>query len=235
MALASGACGSGAGSGVGRGVRDHERPGPCGVRTGYDLRVYRKIDAARPNILPFRSSKLTRTMVSKDLLYAFRTLKKSPVFAVTAVVTIGLGIGASTAIFSVTDAVLLRALPYKDPDRLVLACSDIRRRNVKDFPLSNADFLDLRNGAKRTFEDFGAVTTFRQPLLGTDGRPEQVRGAVVSTNFFRLMGAQIAFGRDFQDADGLPQPQPPPGGAAQGGPAPQRLPVFSMLSYEYFT
>jgi predicted permease len=173
-------------------------------------------------------------MLSKDLLYAFRTLKKSPVFAVTSVVTIGLGIGASTAIFSVTDAVLLRALPYKDPGRLVLACSDMRRRNVKDFPLSNADFLDLRNGAKRTFEDFGALTTFRQPLLGTDGRPEQVRAAVVSTNFFRLMGAQIAFGRDFQDADGLPQPAPPQGGAAQGGPAPQRLPVFSILSYEYF-
>ncbi len=173
-------------------------------------------------------------MVSKDLLYAFRTLKKSPVFAVTAVVTIGLGIGASTAIFSVTDAVLLRALPYQDPGRLVLACSDMRRRNVKDFPLSNADFLDLRNGAKRTFEDFGAVTTFRQPLLGTDGRPEQVRSAVVSTNFFRLMRAQIAFGRDFQDSDGLPQPPPPQGGAAQGGPPPQRLPVFSMLSYEYF-
>src|SRR5713226_9731936 len=147
-------------------------------------------------------------MVSKDLLYAFRTLKKSPVFAVTAVVTIGLGIGASTAIFSVTDAVLLRALPYKNPDRLVLACSDMRRRNVKDFPMSNADFLDLRNGAKRTFEDFAAVNTFRFPLPGSDGRPEQVRGAAVSTNFFRLMGVQIAFGRDFQDSDGLPQPPP---------------------------
>src|SRR5260370_4444640 len=235
MALASGACGSGAGSGVGRGVRDHERPGPCGVRTGYDLRVYRKIDAARPNILPFRSSKLSQRMLSKDLLYAFRTLKKSPVFAVTSVVTIGLGIGGSTAIFRVTDAVLLRSLPYKDPDRLVLACSDMRRRNVKDFPLSNADFLDLRNGAKRTFEDFAAVNTFRFPLLASDGRPEQVRGAAVFTNFFRLMGVQIAFGRDFQDADGLPQPPPPaPGGAAPGGPPPQRLPVYTMFSFEYF-
>jgi hypothetical protein len=173
-------------------------------------------------------------MLSKDLLYAFRTLKKSPVFAITSVVTIGLGIGASTAIFSVTDAVLLRALPYKDAGRLVLACSDLRRRYVKDFPMSNADFLDLRNGAKSTFEDFAAVNTGRGPFLGADGTPEQVRVAGVSTNFFRLMGAQISFGRDFQDSDGLPQPQLPPGGAAQGGPPPPRLPVFAMLSYEYF-
>src|SRR5258706_4584617 len=136
-------------------------------------------------------------MLSKDLAYAFRTLRKNPAFAITSIVTIGLGIGASTAIFSVTDAVLLRALPYKDPDRLVLACSDLRRRNVKDFPMSNADFLDLRNGAKRTFDDFAAVNTFRFPLLASDGRPEQVRGAAVSINFFRLMGVQIAFGRDF--------------------------------------
>jgi predicted permease len=174
-------------------------------------------------------------MLSKDLVYAFRTLRKNPAFAITSVVTIGLGIGASTAIFSVTDAVLLRALPYKDPDRLVLACSDMRRRNVKDFPMSNADFLDLRNGAKNTFEDFAAVSTFRFPLPGSDGRPEQVRGAAVSTNFFHLMGVQIAFGRDFQDSDGLPQPPPPaPGGAAPGGPAPPRLPVYTALSFEYF-
>src|SRR5947208_3993993 len=174
-------------------------------------------------------------MLSKDLIYAFRTLRKNPAFAITSIVTIGLGIGASTAIFSVTDAVLLRALPYKDPERLVLACSDLRRRNVKDFPMSNADFLDLRNGAKSAFEDFAAVFTFRRPLPGTDGTPEQVRAATVSTNFFRLMGVQIAFGRDFQDSDGLPQPAPPaPGGAAQAGPPPPRLPVFAVLSFEYF-
>jgi len=84
----------------------------------------------------------------KDLSYAFRTLRKSPIFTITAIVTIALAVGASTAIFSVTNGVLLRQLPYKDPDRLVLACSDLQKRNVKDFPLSNVDFLDLRNGAR---------------------------------------------------------------------------------------
>src|SRR5437879_9347328 len=98
-------------------------------------------------------------MLSKDLIYALRSLRKSPVFAVTAVVTIALGIGASTAIFSVTNTVLLRPLPYKNPERLVLACSDMKKRNVTDFPFSNADFLDLRTNAKTMFEDFAAVNT----------------------------------------------------------------------------
>jgi predicted permease len=173
-------------------------------------------------------------MLSKDLLYAFRTLRKSPVFAITAVVTIGLGIGASTAIFSVTNTVLLRPLPYKDPDRLVLASSDMRRRNVKDFPLSDADFLDLRNGAKSMFDDFAAVSTGRGPVPQADGTPEQVRFASVSTNFFRLTGARIESGRDFQDSDGLPQPPLPQAGAAAGGLPPPELPIFAILSYGYF-
>ena len=104
-----------------------------------------------------------------DLSYAFRTLRKSPIFTITVVITIALAIGASTAIFSVTNGVLLRQLPYKDPERLVLARGDLQRRNVKDFPLSNADFLDLRNGAKSNFEEFAAVSTFRATLPGLDG------------------------------------------------------------------
>src|SRR5260370_16194300 len=170
-------------------------------------------------------------MLSKDLIYAFRMLRKSPVFAITAVVTIALGIGTSTAIFSVTNTVLLHPLPYKAPDRLVLACSDMRRRNVKDFPFSNADFLDLRNGARSTFEDFAAVNTGRGPVPQADGTPEDVRFAGVSTNFFRLMGARIAFGRDFQDADGLAQPPLPPASTAPGAPAQPQLPVFAILSH----
>ena len=83
-----------------------------------------------------------------DLAVAFRVLRKSPIFTLTAVLTIALGVGASTAIFSVTNAVLLRPLPYRDPERLTVVCSDMRKRNVRDFPLSNADFIDLREGTK---------------------------------------------------------------------------------------
>src|SRR5918999_4681722 len=141
-----------------------------------------------------------------DLAYAFRTLRKSPIFTITVVVTIALAIGASTAIFSVTNGVLLRQLPYKDSERLVLARNDLQKRDVKDFPISNADFLDLRNGAKNSFEDFVAVSTFRFTLPALDGTPERVRVAAVSTNFFQMMGGSIVAGRNFEESDGTPQP-----------------------------
>ena len=167
-----------------------------------------------------------------DLSYAFRTLRTSPVFTITVVITIALAIGASTAIFSVTNGVLLSQLPYKDPERLVLARNDLKQRNVKDFPVSNADFLDLRNGAKNNFEDFAAVNTFRVTLPGLDGTPERVRMAAVSTNFFQMMGATIIAGRDFQESDGTPQPQADGNAPADNGPPP--LPTMAILSNEYF-
>jgi len=182
-----------------------------------------------------RFARFVKTMLPRDLEYAFRSLRSSPVFAVTSIVTIALGIGASTAIFSVTDAVLLRPLPYKEPARLVLAASDLRRRNVRDFPFSDADFVDLRNGARSAFEDFAAVSTGRGPIPQADGTPEQVRFADVSTNFFHVLGARIVLGRDFNDSDGLPQP--PVAQAANGDAGlarPLRLPVFAILSYGYF-
>src|ERR1051326_7813642 len=153
-------------------------------------------------------------MLIRDIAYAFRTLRKSPVFTITAVVTIALAIGASTAIFSVTHGVLLRPLPYKDPDRLVLTCSDMRRRNVKDFPLSNADFLDLRNGAKKQFEDFAAINTFRHTLPAPDGTAEQVRVAGGSPMVVQMMGGAISSVLHLLDSDGAAQPAPPAGAAA---------------------
>jgi putative ABC transport system permease protein len=172
-------------------------------------------------------------MTLRDLAFAGRTLRKSPIFALTAALTIALGIGASTAIFSVTNAVLLRPLPYKDPGRLVIAASDMRNRNVRDFPLSNESFIDLRDGTKDAFQDLAGVFTFRNVLPKEDGTPEQVRSAVVTTNFFRLVGAKIVLGRDFSEADGMPQPAPPAPGAPPGTAAPQ-LPTMAILSYEYF-
>ena len=172
-----------------------------------------------------------------EFAYAFRTLRKSPIFTITVVVTIALAIGASTAIFSVTNGVLLRKLPYKDPERLVLVRGDLQKRNVKDFPVSNVDFLDVRNGAKNNFEDFAAVQTFRFTLPGLDGTPERVRVASVSTNFFQMMGGSMIAGRDFQESDGTPQPQQPAGqggGNAPAANAPPPLPTMVILSNDYF-
>ncbi len=171
-------------------------------------------------------------MLLRDISYAFRTLRKSSVFAATAILTIALGIGASTAIFSVTNAVLLRPLPYKNPDRLVFASADMRKRNVRDFFFSNADFLDLRNGSHSVFEEVAAVSTGRGAVPREDGTPDLVHFGNVSTNFFRMMGAGTVLGRTFIDSDGTPQPAPPPG-AAPGAQAPA-LPTMGIVSYEYW-
>ena len=169
-----------------------------------------------------------------DFFYAFRTLRKSPIFTITVVVTIALAIGASTAIFSVTNGVLLRRLPYRDPERLVLVRGDLQKRNVKDFPVSNVDFLDLRNGAKNNFDDLAAVQTFRATFPGLDGTPERVRVAAVSTNFFQMMGGSIVAGRDFQESDGTPQPAAAADGNGPAANAPPVLPTLAILSNDYF-
>src|SRR5919106_2261913 len=145
-------------------------------------------------------------MLFRDLSFAWRTLRRSPVFTTAAVATIALGIGASTAIFSVANAVLLRPLAYDDPDRLVVMYMDLRNRNNLGMPLSNENFVDIRDGSKGSFEDMAAFRTGRQVLPGADGSPEQTRLAIVTTNFFRLLGHRVALGRDFQDDDGVPQP-----------------------------
>src|ERR1700684_1761993 len=111
-------------------------------------------------------------MVPQNLKIAIRVLIKTPLFTLTAVATMALGLGATTAIFSVTNGVLLQPLPYKDPDRVVVAGMDLRQRHVRDLPFSNADFIDLRDGTKTVFEDLAGVFTFRNvtPLEDEIGR-----------------------------------------------------------------
>lgn len=168
-------------------------------------------------------------MALNNFKVAARVLARSPLFTLTAVVTIALGIGASTAIFSVTNAVLLQPLPYKDADRLVFAGMELRQRHVRDLPFSNADYIDLRDGTKNAFEDFAGVFTFRQVVVHDDGTPEEVKLAIATTNFFRMLGGKVLIGRDFQDDDGAPQPAVTPGAPQQA-----RKPAIAILSYEYF-
>src|SRR5919204_311435 len=169
----------------------------------------------------------------RDLAFAARALRRSPASTLASILTIALGIGASTAIFSVANAVLLRPLPYKDPGRLVVLYADLRARNNLGMPISAENYVDIRNGTKGVFDDMAAVSTGRQIIPGVDGMPEQVRLARVTTNFFRVMGTSVLIGRDFNDADGTPPlpavPQP------AGGPAqPPTLPTMTILSYEYW-
>jgi putative ABC transport system permease protein len=143
----------------------------------------------------------------KDLALAGRSLRKRPGFSLTVVLTLALGIGATTAIFSVVNAVLIRPLPYADADRVVTVWGELRARGVNDWPFANPDFADLRAQAK-TFEAVAAVNTFRGAVPGPQGETVTIRRANVTTNIFKVLGLKVARGRDFTDADGLPAAQP---------------------------
>jgi putative ABC transport system permease protein len=168
----------------------------------------------------------------RDLRYALRQFQRNPGFALTVIGTIALGIGATVGVFSVVHSVLLRPLPYRSPDRLIVAYGDMRRRNTADLPFSSPDFMDLQNGAKTMFEGFAGVRTSKTLLKRRDGGIEQVRSAAITTNFFQLLGGRIVLGRDFHDSDALPQTDvndpARPAEAAQSSAPP------AILSYEYW-
>ena len=153
----------------------------------------------------------------KDMTFAWRTLRSNPAYSLTAIITLALGIGASTAIFSVVNAVLLRPLPYGDAGRLTLIWGDMVKRNVKDFPFPPGDLPDLRQQAT-LFQEIAGVSTFRQPLVGDGGEPEQVNIAGVTDNVFTVLRARIVLGRNFSESDATPLPAPPQ--AAPGAPPP---------------
>src|SRR5438105_2701963 len=135
-------------------------------------------------------------MFAKDLSFAVRTLRKNPAFTITAILTLALGIGASTAIFSVVNAVLLRPLPYANPDRLATIQTDMKARNVLNFPIAPGNMPDLRDQVT-AFESIAAINAGPAPVVGEDGKPEQIVAAGVTTNFFSLLGERMALGRNF--------------------------------------
>jgi predicted permease len=169
----------------------------------------------------------------KDLLFAARGLRKHPGFTAIAVITIALGIGACTAIFSVVHAVLLRPLPYADGSRLVVIWGELRARHVNDWPFSSPDYRDVRQQSTSLFEDVAGVSAaVRTPIAEKTGEPEQILFMGTTSNLFRVLGARILIGRDFTEADAVPAPPPP---QAQPGQAPPpRVPNAAILSYGFW-
>jgi predicted permease len=129
----------------------------------------------------------------RDVRYASRSLRKSPGLAVAAILTLALGIGANTAIFSVFEGVVLDPLPYHEADRLVVVA--LYNRALKyATDLSYPDFLDWQRGS-HSFEQIAAFA-WQGFDLANPGAPEHVNGLEVSSNFFSTLGANLAIGRD---------------------------------------
>jgi predicted permease len=131
----------------------------------------------------------------QDLKYGLRMLVKSPGFSLVAILSLALGIGANTAIFSLINAVLLRPLPVTDPGTLV-AVSTTDQRNPGNLPVSHLNFKDLR-AQNAVFTDMAALT-FNQVNYSHGQESEQIPVQVVTANFFSLLGAEPAIGRGFR-------------------------------------
>ena len=136
--------------------------------------------------------------VTNDLRYASRTLRRSPSFTAIAILTLALGIGANTAMFSVVNAVILRPLPYQDPDRLAMLWTNDPKRDIREEGTSYPTFLDWRSQS-RAFADM-AICSRGNPVTLTGGNePERVMGEAVSANLFPLLGVTPILGRTFSD------------------------------------
>ena len=136
-----------------------------------------------------------------DVRYGLRVLRKNPGFTTVAVLTLALGIGANTAVFSVVSAVLLRRLPYSDPDRLVWVNEFWPRLNNAMVP--SPDFLNWRE-QNQVFESVVAYGGFGELNLSGSGEPERIDGIGVTWNFFPMLGIRPALGRGFLPEEDRP-------------------------------
>ena len=159
--------------------------------------------------------------LAQDFQYALRSLRKSPAFSVVAVLTLALGLGMNTAVFSVVNAVILRKLPYHDPDRLISLWEEYTKQGPNHFSSSGsqtggagspqrttvsvANLLDYRNG--RAFTGLAGFAYSQQNLTG-EGTPERLLGEAVTANYFDLLGVGPEQGRVFlpeEDKPGAPR------------------------------
>jgi putative ABC transport system permease protein len=134
----------------------------------------------------------------QDLRYGMRMLIKKPGFTVVAILTLALGIGANTAIFSVVNAVLIKPLPYKESERLIWFWE--QQPQLAQAPLAPGDFADFQ-AQNQTFEQVAGIRDTLLTLTG-DGPPEPLRGEIVSANYFAMLGVPPLMGRALQADDG---------------------------------
>src|ERR1051326_4284842 len=138
----------------------------------------------------------------KDLRQGVRALLKQPSFTFIAVIALALGIGANTAIFSVVNAVLLQALPYRDADRLVTVWENNRQRGNDQNVINLGNYTDWRE-QNRVFEDMATFFDLTSNLT-SGGEPEEIPSQVATSNLFSVLGVNPILGRTFTEDDGKP-------------------------------
>src|SRR6185503_9087299 len=135
----------------------------------------------------------------RDLHYAFRLIRRQPTFAALVIATLTLGIGASTSMFSVVNGVLLKPLPYSDPNRLVWMYGSFRGSDSA--AVSPPDFVDYRDRTE-VFERLGAMAIgLENVTVSGSAAPVRLRASRVSAELISTLGSALALGRDFSRAD----------------------------------
>ena len=162
--------------------------------------------------------------VRRDVRHGLRMLRRSPGFTTVAVLTLALGIGANTAIFSIVNGVILRPLPYPQPDRLMFLSTQFPAFGFEEFWVSPPEYLEYRE-LNRSFAAVGAFTTGEQNLLAGD-RPLRVRTANVDEHLLNALGVQPEYGRLF--AKGETDVSGPPPAPGQPTPNPRRIVLLSQ-------
>src|SRR5262245_9162351 len=139
----------------------------------------------------------------QDLRFGARMLLRKPGFTLIALATLSLGIGANSAIFSMINSVLLRDLPYRDPQRLVMVWAGLQTpTGIWDLPVSSADFVDWRD-QNQCFEQIAAFHSQSLNITG-GGEPEILGGVRASANLFALLGVEAGLGRVFLPEEDQP-------------------------------
>ena len=142
------------------------------------------------------------TRLVHDLKYALRTLRKSPGFTAVAILTLALGVGANSAIFTLINAVLVRPLPFAQPDRLALVWEATRMFGLKDSPVAMGNYVEWR-ARNHVFEQIGALEQPGYRLTGA-GEPLVIRGSIVTASLFPTLGVEPAMGRAFREEEDHP-------------------------------
>ena len=137
-----------------------------------------------------------------DLRHALRSLLRAPGFTAVATLTLALGIGATAAMFTVTNRLVLHPLPFAQSDRLVLVWGSKPQEGLSELPFSQPDFEDLRSSS-RTYDALGAWALGRGNVTGS-AEPEQVQFAIVTANFFDVLRVQPFLGRSFATHEDRP-------------------------------
>lgn len=180
-------------SNIARGMPDDEARAAAERKLGNSTRI-------REQIYHMNTVSILDTL-ARDLRYAIRSLRGTPTFTVVAIITLALGIGASTAIFTVVNGVLLRPLPYPQPERLVRLWETLPQKSTYRNVVNPWNFLDWQ-ARTQAFESMAATTPIQTINLSGDGEPVALNGLGVTTNFFDVLRVRPEIGRAFTPEEG---------------------------------